>query len=193
MNLENARRRYFLRSTRLGFRSWRDDDLPLALGLWGDPRVMRFVDSRGQLSNEDVAQLLRKQINFEREYRVQYWPVFRLEDQHHVGCCGLRPYDLGQRLYEIGVHLRASFWGQGFAQEAMSAVIQYAFERMNLSTLFAGHNPDNKDSERLLKRLGFQFTHFEFYVATGLEHPSYVLERASSRWAKATCSASSQA
>jgi [ribosomal protein S5]-alanine N-acetyltransferase len=179
MNLEDDERRYFLRTKRLGFRSWGEDDLPIAIRLWGDPRVARFIDSRGQLSSEEVGRLLRKHIDFEREYQVQYWPVFRLEDNDHVGCCGLRPYDLGQRLYEIGVHLRPQFWRQGFAQEAMSAVIQHAFEELDLSSLFAGHNPNNKDSERLLRRLGFRFTRFELYPATGLEHPSYVLERPS--------------
>jgi len=28
---------YFLRTERLGFRLWREEDLPLAIGLWGDP------------------------------------------------------------------------------------------------------------------------------------------------------------
>lgn len=33
---------YFLRSERVGFRTWTAEDLPLALGLWGDPEVTRL-------------------------------------------------------------------------------------------------------------------------------------------------------
>lgn len=168
---------YFLRTKRLGFRVWREDDLPLALGLWGDPEVMRFIDSRVHLSAEEVKQLLRNHITTEREHSVQYWPIFLLANGQHVGCCGLRPYNLPQRTYELGVHLRYSHWGYGLAQEATSAVIEYAFRELGAKTLFAGHNPNNKASAGLLKRLGFRFTHFEFYPATGLEHPSYILEQ----------------
>ena len=67
---------YFLHSKRLGFRTWSEQDLPLAMGLWGDPEVTRFIDSRPQLSREDVKQLLEKHIAMEREHGIQYWPLF---------------------------------------------------------------------------------------------------------------------
>jgi RimJ/RimL family protein N-acetyltransferase len=172
-----AEQPYFLRTKRLGFRVWREDDLPLALALWGDPEVMRFIDSRGQLSAEEVKGLLRNHITTEREHSVQYWPIFLLADGQHVGCCGLRPYNLPQRIYELGVHLRCSQWGYGLAQEATSTVIDYAFSKVGAASLFAGHNPNNTASKRLLERLGFRFTHLEFYPATGLQHPSYILEQ----------------
>jgi len=55
---------YFLRSERLGFRLWREQDLPLAIGLWGDPEVTKFIDVRGKLSGEQVNELLDKHIAF---------------------------------------------------------------------------------------------------------------------------------
>ena len=45
---------HFLRTERPGFRSWTEDDLGLALGLWGDPEVTRLIDARGRLSREHV-------------------------------------------------------------------------------------------------------------------------------------------
>ena len=43
--------------------------------------------------------------------------LFLLEGDQHVGCAGLRPYRLEERIYELGYHLRPAFWGQGLAQE----------------------------------------------------------------------------
>ncbi len=94
---------YFLRSQRLGFRLWCEDDLPLAMGLWGDPEVTKFIDVRGKLSEEQVRELLSKHIAFQRQQGVQYWPVFLLADGRHAGCCGLRPYGAAHRVYELGV------------------------------------------------------------------------------------------
>jgi len=172
---------YFLRSKRLGFRSWREQDLSLAIGLWGDPEVMRLIDARPKLSDEDVKQLLQKQIATEREHRIQYWPMFLLEDGDHVGCCGLRPHDLPRRIYELGIHIRSSFWRRGLAEEATSTLIDYAFGKLGAAALFAGHNPNNNASRRLLEKLGFQYTHKQFYAPTGLEHPSYILRRSMTR------------
>src|SRR6266849_3876618 len=76
---------YFLRSKSLGCRRWREQDLSLAIGLWGDPDVMRLIDARPMLSDEDVKQLLEKQIATEREFGIQYWPMFLIGDGDPVG------------------------------------------------------------------------------------------------------------
>ena len=173
--------KYFMRTARLGFRHWRQDDLDRALGLWGDIRVTRFIDARGGLSRSQVQERLGAEIAGQREYGLQYWPIFLLESNEHVGCCGLRPYDLSGSIYEIGFHIRSAFWRRGYAYEAATAVMEFAFgrpsgfERLNAAGLFAGHNPQNDASRRLLEKLGFRYTHDEYYPATGLDHPSYLL------------------
>lgn len=178
-------RRYFMRTARLGFRHWRPGDLDLALGLWGDIRVTRLIDARGQLSRAQVQERLAAEIASQAAHGLQYWPIFLLETHEHVGCCGLRPYDLPDqhpgRIYEIGFHIRADHWRQGYAYEAATAVMGYAFETLGAAALFAGHNPNNEASRRLLTRLGFRYTHDEYYPPTGLEHPSYLITRAEYR------------
>ena len=161
---------------RLGFRCWRESDLPLALGLWGDPQVMKFIDARLTLSGREVKELLEKHIKFQHEAGIQYWPIFLLSSGEHVGCCGLRPCGADPGTREIGVHLRRKFWRQGLAEEASRTVIAYAFGRLGLNALFAGHHPENTVSPVLLIRLGFRYTHHEPYGPSGLLHPSYLLE-----------------
>jgi RimJ/RimL family protein N-acetyltransferase len=167
--------RYFLRTARLGLRLWEPEDLDLAMGLWGDPLVTRLIDSRGQLSVEAVAERLRKEIATGAQYGVQYWPIFLLATDEHVGCCGLRPYDLPAEVYEFGVHIRSRHWGVGYAHEASRAVIEYAFGALRVGSLFAGHHPKNDASRQLLAKLGFSRTHNERYPPTGLMHASYTL------------------
>jgi len=166
---------YFLETSRLGFRHWCDGDLPLAMGLWGDPAVTRFIDNRRTLSQHDVAAMLQKNLKMQEEYGIQYWPIFRLDSGEHVGCCGLRPYDSPSHIYEFGVHICVKWWRHGVAEEAARGVIQYAFEYLGAAALFAGHNPDNNASEALLRKLGFRYTHRELYAATGLDHLCYLL------------------
>ena len=167
---------YFLKSSRLGFRSWRADDLDLAIQLWGDYTVTKFFDARGKWSRDAVRERLAKEIRTRKTHGVQYWPIFLLASNAFVGCCGLRPYDLSKRIYEIGFHIRSNQWRRGYAREAAAAVIDYAFNTLKVNGLFAGHNPKNAVSQHLLEQLGFYHTHDEYYPPTGLNHPSYALK-----------------
>ena len=166
-------RQYFLTTARLGFSTWQESDLELAASLWGDPLVTKLICASGVFSGQDIKERLQKEIDNERLYHVQYWPIFELQTGELIGCCGLRPYDLEKSIYEIGFHIRSKHWGKGYAFEAASAVIRYAFDSLKARNLFAGHNPNNAASKKLLGKLGFQYSHDEFYTPTGLYHPSY--------------------
>jgi RimJ/RimL family protein N-acetyltransferase len=171
----NPPRPYFLTSERLGFSHWLTSDLSLAHELWGNAAVTYLIG--GPFTAQQVEQRLNREIACMRAYHVQYWPVFLLETDQHAGCAGLRPYRLDQQVYELGFHFRPEYWGCGLAQEAGRAVIIFAFEQLGASALFAGHHPANAASACVLAKLGFQFTHEEFYPPTGLKHPSYLLNR----------------
>lgn len=166
---------YFIETKRLRFRIWSKDDLSLATGLWGDYEVTKLFDNRGQLSEEQVKEKLFIEIKNQEIYNVQYWPIFEKEGNRHIGAVGLRPKNMKEKQYEIGFHICSSYWSKGYAFEAAKAVMNYAFNRLYASSLFAGHNPENKASQYLLLKLGFKYTHDEFYQPTGLMHPSYVL------------------
>ena len=168
---------YFMTTERIGFGIWTDHDLELAIHLWGDARVTRLFDARGKLSVQQVKARLHHEIQLEQTYGIQYWPIFRVDSGEHIGACGLRPYDEKNRVYEIGFHICSAHWGHGYATEAADAVIHHGFSNLNAEGLFAGHNPENKTSRHLLGKLGFTYTHDEFYEPTGLNHPSYIMTR----------------
>jgi RimJ/RimL family protein N-acetyltransferase len=148
-------------------------DLALAASLWSDPIVTRFIG--GARSPEQVERRLQIELASQREHGMSYWPLFTLSNGEHVGCCGLRPRDLSQRVAEAGVHIRPAFWRRGYASEALATVIAVAFGELGLSGLFAGHHPENRASQGLLQKLGFARIGQELYEPTGLMHHSYFL------------------
>ncbi len=167
-------RPYFLTTDRLGFSHWHEDDFALAMTLWGDPRVSMMIG--GPFAEEQVRARLAREIEMQLVDKIQYWPVFLLQDRELAGCAGLRPYGReDEQLLELGFHFRPQYWGQGLAQEAARAVIAIAFEDLAVKGLFAGHHPENAASERLLRNLGFRYTHQEIYPPTGLLNPAYLL------------------
>src|SRR5215470_19071298 len=103
---------FFLQSRRLGFRTWRQSDLPLALRLWGDPAVTRFISQQG-FTEPEIRARLEREIATQETSQIQYWPIFTLEGAQHVGCCGLRPREGDLGVPEFGVHIGSSHWRQG--------------------------------------------------------------------------------
>jgi len=166
---------YFLKTARLGFRTWSEEDLESAFEIWGDDEVSKLVG--GPFSRNQVHERLLKEIRNQASYKIQYWPVFLLETGEHIGCCGLKPYDAEKNILETGFYLKRKYQGAGYAKEASRAVIEYAFETLMVSSLFAGHHPDNEVSKSILKKLGFASTGYEYYEPTGLYHPAYMLTR----------------
>ena len=167
-------RTFFLTTDRIGFSKWSGNDMGLARQLWGDPQVTQYICASGRFTANDIANRLETEILNDTRYHVQYWPFFELATYDFIGCCGLRPHE--EKAYEIGFHLRPDFWGQGYAKEAAAAVIDYAFTVLNAEKLFAGHNPNNASSQKLLNRLGFIYIGDAFYEPTGLFHPSYEMK-----------------
>ena len=99
---------YFLKTDRIGFSKWCDEDLPLAKLLWGDSKVTRYICASGSFSQSDIENRLQRELENEKLFGIQYWPVFERTSGELIGCCGLRPR--GVKQYEIGFHLRSQFW-----------------------------------------------------------------------------------
>jgi RimJ/RimL family protein N-acetyltransferase len=88
--------------------------------------------------------------------------------------CGMIGLDFGNEDGpEIGYWLGVAHWGNGFATEAVRAVIDYAFEEHAIDELFGGARVTNPASRRVLEKCGFQWTGVQLYrfVALGSSTP----------------------
>jgi len=168
---------YFLASERLGFRAWREEDSPLAMELWTDAQVTELFG--GPYTSAVVWARLEREMATQREFGMQYWPIFLLADGRHVGVCGLRPWRVEEKILELGYHLRPEFWRRGLAVEAGRAAIEYGFGQLGAKGVFAGHHPQNAASRKVLLKLGFRYTGDELFPETGILEPTYRLEAGS--------------
>ena len=82
-------------------------------------------------------------------------------DEAVLGACGVGMVE-GQGP-ELGYWLGVPFWGQGYATEAVRAVIDYAFTELDYAFLNAGARVTNPASRRVLEKCGFQWTGVGLY------------------------------
>jgi RimJ/RimL family protein N-acetyltransferase len=78
-----------------------------------------------------------------------------------IGGCGIARF--GEEPPEIGYWLGVPFWGQGYATEAVRAVIDHAFGDLGYDSVAGGARVSNPASRRVLEKCGFQWTGVGLY------------------------------
>lgn len=161
-------------TNRIRLSLWKETDWELAYALWGNKEVMKYLSSNGFYNEEQIRVRLETEINNYKTHHVQYWKLYELSTAQFMGCCGLKPRK-EEDSYELGFQLLPEFWGNGYAGESALHCIRYALEELHAKNIYAGHNPNNKASQKLLAKLGFEQIDIQFYEPTGLYHPFYKL------------------
>ena len=155
-----------LQTPRLLLRAWRDEDLGELATLCADPAVMRYFPA--PLSREQSkALLIRLQQHF-ADHGFTFWSLWHREDGRFVGMTGLAHVAFEARFtpaVEIGWRLSPACWGQGLAQEAARASLDFAFTQLALDRVVALTTVSNTPSQRVMQALGMQ-------AACEFEHPS---------------------
>jgi RimJ/RimL family protein N-acetyltransferase len=78
-----------------------------------------------------------------------------------MGACGVAMPE--SQAPELGYWLGVAYWGEGYATEALHAVIDYAFGEFEHTALHAGARVTNPASRRVLEKCGFQWTGVGLY------------------------------
>jgi [ribosomal protein S5]-alanine N-acetyltransferase len=160
-------------SSRLIFRSWTEDDAPLAEALWCDAEVTHFLG--GAMTPDQAYARLAAERENENRAGLQYWPICLRETGEFAGCAGLREWPTDPTLIEAGVHIMRSCWGLRLGEEALRAVLDYGFERLGLPTIVAGHGMGHDNSQKLLERVGFAYTHVILWGPKAIEVRMYAI------------------
>ena len=149
-----------LQSDRLTLRQWTTDDAGFVLDMCSRWEVQRHIGAHPRvLQSHDQALELIARWHCRQDDLHRVWTV-----QHHDGhllgtlllvalpASGAPPLQpTGQS--EIGCYFHPDAWGHGYAQEAATLALGYAFDA-GLSEVLAVTHPDNASSQALCRRLG---------------------------------------
>jgi RimJ/RimL family protein N-acetyltransferase len=158
----------------LTFRCWTDEDTALAEALWCDPEVTHYFG--GAMTREQARARLDGERERENSFGMQYWPMFLRDTGEFAGCAGLRPWQMDPKTIEVGVHLMRSAWGLRLGEESLHAVLAYGFDTLGLPTIVAGHGIGHDNSQKLLERVGFSYTHNIMWGPKAIEVHMYAID-----------------
>ena len=151
VDARRERRIPVLKTERLTLRAPRPEDVTAIALLANDRRIAentaRLPHPYGVSDAEHFVAIVNQ-----REGEACF--VIMLDDTL-IGICGVDPREDGP---ELGYWLGASYWGRGFATEAVRALIDHAFGDLQHETLQAGARVSNPASRRVLEKCAFQWT-----------------------------------
>ena len=163
-----------LTTPRLRIRWLTADDVPALFAIFSDPEVMAYWSSPPLEERSGAEKLLAEIHELAAAGTLFQWGIARREDDGVIGTCTLAAINREHRRAELGYALGRAHWGQGYASEAVRAVVRYAFDGLDLHRLEADVDPHNHASIRCLERLGFRKEGYarERYHLYGTVHDS---------------------
>jgi len=145
-----------LDTPRLRLRALVDTDIAALFAIFKDSEAMRYW-TRPAMTDIAEAEALLREIQHDDEAETLFqWGIARREGDLVIGTCTLFRIHREHRRCELGYVLRRDQWGQGLANEALSALVNHAFGAMGLHRLEADIDPRNAGSIRSVERLGFK-------------------------------------
>jgi ribosomal-protein-alanine N-acetyltransferase len=120
-----------------------------------DPQIMQYMDTQIPASIEETKNKIKKEIESFSNGDSVYWAIILKSSNELIGGAGYWRLIKEHFRAEIGYQLLPGFWRKGFTLEALSSIINYGFNKMNLHSIEGNVNPDNIPSIKLLEKLGF--------------------------------------
>jgi RimJ/RimL family protein N-acetyltransferase len=124
--------------------------------IFSDPEVMRYWSSPPFPDREVASKLLSDIHDGFRRRALFQWGIALNSDDTVIGTSTLFHLDENNRRVEIGYALGRLHWGHGYAQEALRALLNFAFAELSLLRIEADVDPRNMASIKTVERLGFR-------------------------------------
>lgn len=106
---------------------------------------------------EDVTRFLGK---ISKSYNSpDSWFQFAIVETNNnqlIGDLGVHFLEKGSKQAELGCTLANNFHGKGYANEALTAVMNSLFLDLDFHRIFASIDPNNKASIKMMEKLGFR-------------------------------------
>jgi ribosomal-protein-alanine N-acetyltransferase len=141
---------------RLRLRWLTSADVPALLEVFGDHEVCRYW-SRPPLRSAMEAALLQQEIvQYFVERSLFQWGIAEQGSDRVIGTCTLAAISAEHQRAEVGFALARHAWGVGYMREALRALLDFAFNTLELKRLEADVDPRNTRSIALLEGAGFR-------------------------------------
>ena len=144
-----------LRTRRLLLRRFMPGDEEAMFANWtSDPNVAAFMRWAPHASLEEAKELLADILPQYETPNFYRWGITIEETGELTGILALMPVSESDSCYDVAYCLGRPWQGWGFATEALTAVLAFAFTEVGINRVEAYHSVNNPASGRVLAKAG---------------------------------------
>jgi len=138
-----------IKTERLTLRRLTEEDIPNMAKMFGDSETTKYLTGDTPPSDEHTM------LKIVRARKETEWAIVLNETSQFIGDCMI-PSITENYLGEIGCVLIREHWGNGYATEALLAIINHCICTLNLKRLCARIDNNNVNAKKLAEKLGFE-------------------------------------
>jgi RimJ/RimL family protein N-acetyltransferase len=145
-----------IQTARLTLRRFQESDVPTFAAYRSDPQVARYQSWEAPVSLDQARRIVLVMTAGDPDQPGWFqYAVERTADRRHIGDVAVHLHDNRMQAY-IGYTFATAHQGQGYATEAVAAVLDRLFDIQGVQRVSAECDARNERSARLLERLGFR-------------------------------------
>lgn len=150
-----------LQTNRLLLRPFKQTDAETMYKNWTyDARVAKYCRWYPHESIDTTRELLKMYLDAAAQGFAYQWAIVLDGTDEPIGAIDVVDMDEENKTAEIGYVLSHDHWCNGYATEALKAVIGELF-RCGFVTIKAAHHVDNPASGKVMEKCGMTFTHYD--------------------------------
>lgn len=121
-----------------------------------DPESMKFYPT--PFTDKKVEDWIKWNIDNYKKYKHGLWAIILKEGNIFLGDCGITIQNIeGDKLPELGYHIKNEYCNKGYATEAAKACMDYAFKKLDYSAIYTYTKYDNIASFKVAEKNGMKF------------------------------------
>ena len=170
-----------LNTTQLRLRRVRREDAEQFFRFAGSEAVTRFMFWKPHKDVQESLASIEKTVSRYEAGSNWRWGIALRETDELIGIIDLLGINETERSCTFAYMLAQDFWGRGFMTETLRAVLNFAFGRLGMETVWAEHFGPNMASGAVMRRAGMKYAGTEFgkYEKNGeiFDAPQYRITR----------------
>lgn len=144
-----------LHTERLALRGFQSTDAEALFALHTNARVLRYWDSPPWEDYSRTERFLATCSQIEAEGSGARLAAELLSEGTFIGWCSVTRWNPTYRSASLGYCFDETTWGHGYATEAVTALLEWSFDTLDLNRIQAETDTRNHASVRVLEKLGF--------------------------------------
>ena len=173
---------FHIETERLILRELRNSDLQGMFELDSNPEVHRYLGNKPVKTIEESQKIIDSVKKQYTERGIGRWAVVNKATNEFLGWSGIRlntEYNMNgfTTYYDVGYRLIERFWGNGYATESGKAAVDYAFNTLRLTELYATTEMNNQASHNALLKIGLSYIEDFYFEEEDLNLRWYKIEK----------------